>query len=187
MSKIGKIPVVIKEGVSVAIDRDKIKVSGIKGELMFKIPKGIKAQVSNGKVLVSQSKKNDLNTKPLYGLTRAQISNMIKGASEGFEKKLELIGVGFRAQVEDQNLTLFVGFTHPVKVTEEGVSFSVSENIITVSGIDKILVGNIASKIRSIRPPEPYKGKGIRYLGERIRRKAGKAAKAIGAAGSVKA
>lgn len=181
MSKIGKIPVSVATGVSVSIDEAEIKVNGPKGELKFSIPRGIKAEVSDGKVVVSQKKKNDLETKSLFGLTRAQIANMIKGVSEGFEKKLELSGVGFRAEAQGSNLTLFVGFTHPVKISDEAVNFSVSENIITISGIDKTLVGNIASKIRSVKPPEPYKGKGIRYLGERIRRKVGKAAKAIGA------
>lgn len=180
MSKIGEMPVVLKTDVSVSIQGAEIKVKGPKGELNFLIPKGIKAQVLDGKIVVSQEKENDLETKSLFGLTRAQIANMVKGVSEGFEKKLELSGVGFRAEAQGSSLTLYVGFTHPVKVSQEGINFSVAENIITISGIDKTLVGNIAAKIRNIRPPEPYKGKGIRYLGERIRRKVGKAAKALG-------
>lgn len=186
MSKIGKIPVSIKEGATVTIEGSNIKINGPKGELTFNIPKGIKVELKDGNVVVSQEKKNDKNTRSLFGLTRAQISNMIKGVSVGFEKKLELSGVGFRAEAQGSSLTLFVGFSHPVKVGQEGVSFTVSENVITISGIDKTLIGNVASRIRDIKPPEPYKGKGIKYQGERIRRKVGKAAKAIGA-GTAKA
>lgn len=184
MSKIARIPIIIKEGVNILLEGNKIKVSGSKGELNFNIPLGIKARVEDSKVIVSQAKENDVETKALFGLTRASIANMVKGVSEGFERKLELSGVGYRAQAAGNTLTLFVGFSHPVVVKNDNVNFSVAENIITVSGIDKTLVGDIASKIRSIRPPEPYKGKGIKYQGERIRRKVGKAAKALGAAGA---
>lgn len=183
MSKIAKIPVLIKEGVSVNMENNTVKISGPKGNLEFTIPRGIKAEVSDGKVLVSQEKKNDKITRALYGLTRSQISNMIRGVSEGFSKKLELSGVGFRAQAAGNTLTLFVGYSHPVVIKNEAVTFDVAENIITVSGIDKTKVGDVASVIRRVRPPEPYKGKGIKYQDERIRRKAGKAAKALGAAG----
>lgn len=181
MSKIGKIPVSIKEGTEILIDGQNVKVKGVKGELEFKVPNGISVSLSDGKLNVSQEKKNNKDTSALYGLTRAQIANMVKGVSEGFEKKLELSGVGFRAEAQGSNLTLHVGFSHPVKISESGISFTVSENVITISGIDKTLVGNVAAKIRDIKPPEPYKGKGIKYQGERIRRKVGKAAKAIGA------
>lgn len=180
MSKIAKIPVDIKEGVSVTIEADTIKATGGKGTLTFKIPKGINVKVLDGKVSIGRSS-DDPRIRALSGLTRATIANMITGVQEGFEKKLELSGVGFRAQAAGDTLTLFVGFSHPVVIKKEGISFAVSENVITVSGIDKTKVGDIASKVRSVRPPEPYKGKGIKYLGERIRRKAGKAAKAIGA------
>lgn len=180
MSKIGKIPVDIKEGVTIVFENGEIAVNGPKGSQSFKIPEGIEAKISDGKVLVSQKSKNDPETRALFGLTRAMIANMVTGVTIGFEKKLELSGVGFRAQADGSTLTLFVGFSHPVIIKNEGVTFSVSENIITVSGIDKTKVGDVAAKVRSVRPPEPYKGKGIKYLGERIRRKAGKAAKAIG-------
>lgn len=184
MSKIGKIPVIIKEGVTVALEGNLVKVSGGKGNLEFRIPMGIKAETSNGKILISQEKKNDSKTSALFGLTRARIANMVKGVSEGFEKKLELSGVGYRAQAAGDILTLFVGFSHPVVVKDPNVLFTVAENVITISGIDKTKVGDIAAKIRRIRPPEPYKGKGIKYQNERIRRKAGKAAKALGAVGA---
>lgn len=186
MSKIGKIPITIKEGITINFEENLIKVSGPKGELSFKIPNGIKAQVLDDKVIISQEIPNDDETRALFGLTRASIANMVKGVSEGFEKKLELSGVGYRAQADGSMLTLHVGFSHPVIVKDDNVRFSVSENVITISGIDKILVGDMASKIRSVRPPEPYKGKGIKYQNEKIRRKAGKAAKALGAAAGAK-
>jgi len=184
MSKIARMPVIIKEGVNVSLDGNAVKVSGVKGELSFVVPAGIKTQIEDGKVVVSQVKKNDRETKALFGLTRASIANMVNGVSVGFEKKLELSGVGYRAQADGSVLTLNVGYSHPVIVKYDNISFSVSENVITVSGINKTLVGDVAAKIRSIRPPEPYKGKGIKYQNEKIRRKAGKAAKALGAAGA---
>lgn len=182
MSKIARIPIAIKEGVNLEIQGSQVKVTGPKGTLSFEIPRGIKAKIVEGKIVVEQDKENNPETRALFGLTRAQIANLITGVSDGFEKKLELSGVGFRGQAAGNTLTLFVGFSHPVKITQEGVIFAIAENVITVSGIDKSLVGNIAAKVRGVRPPEPYKGKGIKYVGERIRRKAGKAAKAIGTA-----
>lgn len=179
MSKIGKQPIKIKENVIVAFDNGVVKVTGTQGTLAFAISQGIAVGIEDGKIVVSE--KNGEDTRALFGLTRAIIANMIKGVSEGFSKKLELSGVGYRAQVSGNDLVLSVGFSHPVTIKAlEGIKFMVSENIITVSGIDKTMVGNTAAKIRAIRPPEPYKGKGIKYLGEKIRRKAGKAAKAIG-------
>lgn len=184
MSKIAKIPIIIKEDVAVSFQDSEVKVAGPKGNLDFRIPKGIKAEVNEGKIVISQEKKNDPLTRALFGLTRSTIANMVRGVSEGFEKKLELSGVGFRAQANGDTITLFLGFSHPVVMKDENVAFSVSENVITVSGINKTKVGDVAAKIRGIRPPEPYKGKGIKYKDERIRRKAGKAAKALGAAGA---
>jgi large subunit ribosomal protein L6 len=185
MSKIAKKPVILKEGVNVNIAGNNVKVSGPKGELSFAVPAGIKAEVNDGKILVSQEKKNDVETNALFGLTRAMLNNLVKGVSEGFEKKLELSGVGYRAQALGNTLTLSVGFSHPVIIkADQGIIFTVEENIITISGIDKTMIGDIAAKVRAIRPPEPYKGKGIKYVGERVRRKAGKAAKAVG--GTVK-
>jgi large subunit ribosomal protein L6 len=183
MSKIAKKPVVLKEGVNVVLEGNKATVSGPKGELSFVIPNGIKMEVINGQIIVSQEKKNDSGTNALFGLTRSILNNLAKGVSEGFEKKLELSGVGYRAQAAGNTLTLSLGFSHPVVVkVEQGITFEVTENVITISGIDKTLVGDTAAKVRAIRPPEPYKGKGIKYVGERIRRKVGKAAKAVGGA-----
>jgi large subunit ribosomal protein L6 len=182
MSKIAKIPVLIKEGVTVNISERSVSVNGPKGTLTFEIPQGVGAKIEDGKILVSQE---DIESNALSGLTRAIIANMVKGVTEGFERKLELSGVGYRAQAAGDTLTLSLGFSHPIVVkAEAGITLGVSENIITVSGIDKALVGNTAAKIRSIRPPEPYKGKGIKFENERIRRKAGKAAKTVGAAGA---
>lgn len=183
MSKIAKKPVILKEGVNVLVEGRTVKVSGPKGELIMNIPGGIAVEVKEGEVIVSQQKKNDVETNALFGLTRASINNLVRGVAEGFEKKLELSGVGYRAQASGNTLTLSLGFSHPVVVkVDQGITFTVEENIITVSGIDKALVGDIAAKVRALRPPEPYKGKGIKYVGERVRRKAGKAAKAVGGA-----
>ena len=164
------------------MEGSKAKVSGPKGELSFVIPAGIKIAVANGQIIVSQEKKNDSETNALFGLTRSILNNLVQGVTEGFEKKLELSGVGYRAQAEGDTLALALGFSHPVVVeVEQGITFAVNENIITISGIDKALVGDTAAKVRAIRPPEPYKGKGIKYVGEHVRRKVGKAAKAVGA------
>jgi len=181
MSKLAKKPVSIIQGVNVAFDRDIIKVSGSKGNLSFRIPKGVEVKSVEGRLVVSLKDKTNEDLKPELGLTRAIISNMVTGVSKGFEKRLELAGVGYRAQVTGGDLTISVGFSHPVIIKAvPGLNFAVNENIITVSGADKDLVGNTAAKIRFIKPPEPYKGKGIKYQNEKIRRKAGKAAKALG-------
>lgn len=195
MSKLAKIPVNIPGGVNVVFENSAIKISGSKGNLSFGIPKGIDVKVLEGYLTVSLkdptssrsaglrgASKNNEGLKPVLGLTRAMISNMVTGVSAGFEKKLELSGVGYRAQVSGRDITISVGFSHPVKITPpEGLEFTVSDNIITISGANKDLVGNMAAFIRGIRPPEPYKGKGIKYKDEKIRRKVGKAAKALGA------
>lgn len=181
MSKIGKIPIIIKEGVSINIQNQQIQISGPKGSLSFAVPQGIEVKEDAGKITVSKKAIENQEINASFGLARALIANMVKGVTEGFEKRLELLGVGYRAQVSGNELLLSIGFSHQVKVqAPEGITFSVSENVISVSGIDKGQVGNTAAKIRAIRPPEPYKGKGIRYAGEKVRRKAGKAAKAVG-------
>jgi len=176
MSRIGKKPILIPENVEVKIDDDIVTVKGPKGELSQEIRPEIKVEVKEKKVFVSpkfQIKK----TGAFWGLTRTLIFNLIKGVTEGYEKKLEIEGLGYRVSLEEIDLILQVGFTHPVKIkAPPGIKFSVEKNIITVSGINKELVGQIAAKIRRVRPPEPYKGKGIRYFGEVIRRKAGKKA-----------
>ncbi len=181
MSKLAKIPVIIKEGVEVFLENNSIKVNGPKGTLTFVIPSGVKVESIDEKLQISLVDKKNDKIDAMLGLTRAIIANMVTGVNTGFEKKLELSGVGYRASLTGNELTLSLGFSHPVKVVApKGITFTVAENIITVSGVDKDLVGNTASRIRGIRPPEPYKGKGIKYQNEKIRRKAGKAAKALG-------
>jgi len=183
MSKIGGKPVSIKEGVKVSIENGVVKVEGSKGNLTFPVPKDIEVKIQENRIEIAQKgKMEDRKVRALFGLTRAMISNMITGVSSGFEKKLELSGVGYRAQVQGNDLVISVGFSHPVKfVPLDGIKFEVVENNIIVSGVDKAVVGNTAAIIRAVKPPEPYKGKGIKYQGERIRRKVGKAAKAVGA------
>jgi len=181
MSNIGKKPIIVPEGVQIERQKDWIKVTGANGTLEMRIPSGITVEQEGGKIVVKQEKeRRDL--KKVFGLTRALLANMLHGVRFGFEKKLELVGVGFRGKVEGTKLLLNVGFATPVTIQpSEGVAIAVHENIITVSGANKETVGDVASKIRSVKPPDPYKGKGIRYVGEKIRKKAGKAAKAAGA------
>jgi len=179
MSRIGKKPIEIPEAVEVKIDGQKVLVKGSKGELSFEVRPEIKAELKENKIVLAPQAATK-QTKAFWGLTRALLQNMVKGVSQGYEKKLELEGVGYRCSLEGQDLVLSIGFSHPVKIkAEEGINFAVEKNIITVSGIDKGLVGQTAAKIRNVRPPEPYKGKGIRYFGEQVRRKVGK--KAVGA------
>lgn len=178
MSKIGKQPVSIPQGVTVSVENSSVLVSGPKGELTFSFKPEIHVTVDANKVTVARKAENKF-AKSLHGLTRSVIANMVKGVSEGHEKTLELIGVGYRAQKQGDNLVLNVGFSHPVILEQvPGIQIETKENKIIVSGADKIMVGETAARIRRVRPPEPYKGKGIKYLGEVIRRKAGKAVKA---------
>jgi len=178
MSKIGKLPVKYDIPVQVSEEHSVVSVTGPKGNLKFQLPKEIKVAIGNGQIIVSRKDDSD-RSKAMHGLSRTLIFNMIEGVTKGFEKTLELSGVGFRASVVGSQLTLIVGYSHPVEIeAPEGIGFKVAENKITVSGFDKALVGEIASKIRKVRPAEPYKAKGIKYEGEIIRRKAGKAGKA---------
>lgn len=182
MSKIGKQPITIPQGVEVSVDGVKVRVKGPKGLLEREFSNRIEINLKDQILEVVNKKNNDI-TKALHGTTRAIIANMVKGVSEGWEKKLELVGTGYRAEVVGNSLMLTVGFSHPVKVeAPANTSFKVEKLVITVSGIDKEVVGQMAAKIRSIKPPEPYKGKGIKYQDEVIRRKAGKAAKTAGPA-----
>lgn len=177
MSHIGKQPINIENGAEILVDEREISVKGPKGTLSWILPKGIGVKIEDNIATVIMKKK-DKNLLKFYGLSRSLISNMVIGVTKGFDKKLEMSGVGYRARVDGRNLVLNVGFSHPVKITPpEGINVKVEEGSIIVSGIDKQIVGDVASKIRAVRPPEPYKGKGIKYEGEIIRRKAGKAAK----------
>lgn len=182
MSKIGKLPITIENGVTVTVSGRNVNVTGPKGNGTLLLPEEIAIETQEGRVQVTAKKLDDRRVKALYGLTRANLANLIKGLNTGFEKQLEITGVGYRAQMQGVDLVLSLGFSHPVKFhPRDGVKIAVADNVITVSGSDKQLVGEAAANIRKIKPPEPYKGKGIRYKGERVRRKAGKAAKAAGA------
>lgn len=175
MSRIGKKPIEIPEGVKVEISDKEIKVSGPKGELKQALHHEVKAESKDGKILVSPKSELSKKGRGLWGLYRALIANMVEGTSKGFERKLEIEGVGFKANVEGENLVLNLGFTNPVKIEKiPGVSFAVEKNVIIVSGSDKERVGHMAALIRKQKKAEPYKGKGIKYQGEKIRRKEGK-------------
>ncbi|HTY12932.1 MAG TPA: 50S ribosomal protein L6 [Candidatus Omnitrophota bacterium] len=184
MSRIGKAPIAITKGVEVKFEKDTINVKGPKGHMSQKIDPRIKIEIKDGKVTLSREL-NDKKTRALHGLYRALIANMVNGVSTGFEKVLELSGVGYRAALSGKTLNLSIGFSHPVDIIPpEGISFAVEgQNKVKVIGIDKALVGQIAANIRAVRKVEPYKGKGIKYLNEVVKRKAGKAAKTAGAAG----
>jgi len=176
MSRIGKKPIEIPEVVEVKIEGQLVFIKGPKGELSQAIRPEIKVEVKESKILVSPQKETK-ETSAFWGMTRALLYNMVKGVMEGYEKKLEIEGVGYRASIEGDQLVLNIGFSHPVKIKQPaGIKFSVDKNVISVSGIDKGLVGEMAAEIRRVRPPEPYKGKGIRYAGEQVRRKLGKKA-----------
>lgn len=175
MSRIGRMPILLPKEVKVISDPLKVEVSGPKGQLSHPIPKGITVSIDDGKVIVSRSN-DERGLKALHGLMRNLIANMVKGVTEGFEKRLEIVGVGFRAEVQGEVLRLTLGFSHPVLFhIPKGIKVEVDkQTLITLKGIDKQLVGTVAAKLRSIKTPEPYKGKGIRYLGEKIRKKVGK-------------
>ena len=178
MSKIGMQPVAIPDQVNVTVFDSQIKVSGPKSELVFKLRPEIAVTVDQNKVSVERKAESKF-AKSLHGLTRSIIANMIKGVTEGHQKQLELVGVGYRATKQGEDLILNVGYSHPVVVKQAlGIQMDTKDNKIIVTGADKAQVGEIAARIRKVRPPEPYKGKGIRYEGEVVRRKAGKAAKA---------
>lgn len=179
MSRIGKQPINIPEGVEVTIEdsHNVVSVKGKKGELQKRFSNVLILKKEDKQVTVVPKNKSSKQSKMLWGLTRSLISNMVKGVSEGYEKSLQIEGVGYKANVSGKILTLNLGFSHPVDVeAPEKIELKVDKNIITVSGIDKGLVGQVAANIRSFRKPEPYKGKGIRYVGEVVRRKAGKKA-----------
>jgi large subunit ribosomal protein L6 len=176
MSRIGKLEIIVKEGVKVDITGDTVVVSGPKGELRLVKDRRIDVKLSDGSIVTSK-KEETPEAGELWGLTRTLINNMVVGVSEGFDKKLEFKGTGYRAASEGNKLTLHMGYNKPVEMEiPEGLEVKVQKNTIVVSGSDKQKVGQFAAEIRKVRKPEPYKGKGIRYSDEVIRRKAGKAA-----------
>ena len=182
MSRVGKKPIPVPAGVKVAIDGQAVTVTGPKGTLAAQVHPAIAVSASKEVITVTRSSE----VKPvraLHGLWRALINNMVKGVTDGYTRKLELVGVGYRAEMKGKKLQLMLGFSHPILFQgPESVKIEApTQTNITISGIEKALVGQVAAKIRSFRPPEPYKGKGVKYEGEYIRRKAGKAAAASGA------
>ena len=186
MSRIGKMPISVPAGVNVGVSDRTVTVKGPKGELTLRCAPPIEVKVVNGSVSVTRPD-DEQRSKQLHGLTRTLIANMMRGVTAGFSKTLEIVGVGYRAQAQGRKLNVTVGFSHPVVIEPPaGIDIKVEgTNKIVISGADRQAVGQLAAQIRAIRPPEPYKGKGIRYEGEHVRRKAGKAAKAAGAAGGV--
>ncbi len=177
MSRIGKLPIDIPSGVTITVDQDWITVAGPKGTLkQFTMPGVTVAQQENQIIVTRRS--DDAPDRAKHGLMRTLVNNMVVGVSKGFEKKLELNGVGYRVAMAGQGLKLNLGFSHDVNYTlPQGIQAAVEQNIITVSGIDKQQVGQVAAEIRSLKKPEPYKGKGLKYVGERIIRKSGKSGK----------
>jgi large subunit ribosomal protein L6 len=175
MSRIGKRPISLPNKVTVALDGQQVTIKGPKGELSRVLPSGV-AVMQEGETLVVQRQDESRIARQRHGLCRTLVANMVEGVSQGFQRRLEIQGVGYRAQVQGRNLVLSVGYSHPVQIEPpDGIQLAVENNTnVVVSGIDKEAVGNIAARIRSVRPPEPYKGKGIRYSGEAVRRKVGK-------------
>lgn len=181
MSRIGRMPITVPQGIKVNINKDEVTVTGPKGELYRRFNPDMSITLNDNILTVSRPSDSKVH-RSLHGLTRRLLSNMVEGVSSGFEKNLELVGVGYRAEKKESKLSLRVGFSHTVEISPlPGVSLSVEgANRIKVSGINKEVVGEMAAEIRAIRPPDSYKGKGIRYAGESIHLKAGKAGKAIG-------
>jgi large subunit ribosomal protein L6 len=181
VSRIGRLPVEVPQGVDVQVKGTHVRVKGPKGSLEHTFPASMKITLKEGTLTVERPS-DERTHRAMHGMTRAVINNMVIGVADGFEKVLEINGVGYRAEMKGKNLVLNVGYSHPVEIEPtEGIEFEVGERnrIIFVRGYDKALVGQVAADIRKVRPPEPYKGKGIKYQDERIRRKAGKAGKVV--------
>jgi large subunit ribosomal protein L6 len=179
MSRIGRLPVVIPSGVQVNLNGNEVEVKGPKGTLKRSFSRQIDITMEDGKLVIKRNS-DEQNVRALHGTTRSVLHNMIIGVSQGFSKILEIDGVGYKAEMDGSNLVINVGFSHPVVVkSPDGIAFAADPKTrqITISGYDKEMVGQVTADIRKIRPPEPYKGKGIHYLGERLRHKAGKSAK----------
>ncbi|HRO31057.1 MULTISPECIES: 50S ribosomal protein L6 [Micrococcaceae] len=177
MSRIGRLPITVPSGVDVTIDGATVSVKGPKGELSHQVATPIEVSLEEGTLTVTRPN-DERESRSLHGLTRTLIDNMIVGVTNGYEKQLEVIGTGYRVLAKGSDLEFALGYSHPVPVkAPEGIAFKVEGNKVTVSGIDKQRVGETAANIRKLRKPDPYKGKGVRYAGEVIRRKAGKAGK----------
>ncbi|HEX6233128.1 MAG TPA: 50S ribosomal protein L6 [Jiangellaceae bacterium] len=179
MSRIGKLPIPVPSGVEVNIEGSTVTVKGPKGELFHTLPESIGLERNDDGSLQVTRPNDERESRALHGLSRTLVANMVTGVTQGYEKKLEIVGVGYRVQARGSNLEFALGFSHPVVIVPpDGISFAVeSPTKFAVSGIDKQKVGEVAANIRKLRKPEPYKGKGIRYAGEQVRRKVGKAGK----------
>jgi large subunit ribosomal protein L6 len=179
MSRIGKHPIAVPKGVTVTIEGNTIKVKGPKGELERKIHSDMKLSMENDQVTVTRPSE-EANHKALHGLSRTLVANMVEGVTTGFKKQLDIVGVGYKAETRPYGLQLALGFSHPVEYrAPKGIKLSAPQPTqVIIEGANKEIVGQVAAELRSLRPPEPYKGKGIKYAGEQIRRKAGKAGKA---------
>ena len=182
MSRIGELPINIPSEVKLEISGQKVSIKGPKGDLEIELPRQLSAKIVESEVLV-EKKGSSKTATALHGTYRAHLSNAVLGVKDGWKKELEIVGTGYKAEVRGKELVLTIGYSHPVTITApEGVAFKVEKMTVTVDGIDKHAVGQTAANVRKVRPPEPYKGKGIRYKDEAVRRKAGKAAKTAGAA-----
>ncbi len=181
MSRIGRMPITIPQGVAVSINKDEVTITGPKGELRRRFNPDMSITLHNSSLMVSRPSDSKVH-RSLHGLTRTLLANMVEGVTNGFEKELEIVGVGYRAEKIGDKLVMHVGYSHTVEISPlPGVSLGVEKaNHIKVTGINKEVVGEMAAEIRAIRPPDAYKGKGIRYAGELVRLKAGKAGKAVG-------
>ncbi len=181
MSRVGQMPITVPQGVAVSIKQDEVTITGPKGELHRRLSSDMSITLDDNNLIVSRPSDSRVH-RSLHGLTRSLLANMVEGVTRGFEKELEIVGVGYRAEKAGDKLVIRAGFSHLVEVAPmPGVSLSVEGgNRIKVTGIDKEVVGEMAARIRAVRPPDAYKGKGIRYVGESVRLKAGKAGKAIG-------
>lgn len=180
VSRIGKQPIKIEDSVNVNIKDGHVEIAGLKGQLVYDVPPQLDMKLENGQLILSL-KAETPEGKALWGLWRSLLANGVQGVTEGYQKQLEIVGIGLRGQKKENLLELQVGFSHPVEYKPlEGVEVDINKNIITISGIDKQKVGEVAAQIRRIKPPDAYKGKGIRYAGEELKLKPGKAARAVG-------
>lgn len=174
MSRVGKLPVTVPQGVRINLQGAVLQVEGPKGKLQHEIPPGLKLETADNKITVSREVEQK-KVRALHGLTRTLIANMVCGVTQGFKKELEIVGVGYRADISSNVLNLTLGYSHPIKFSlPEGITGKVDKQVITLEGIDKGLVGQTAAKVRRLRKPDSYKGKGVRYLGEVIKTKVGK-------------
>lgn len=181
MSRIGKKPISVPNGVKAELKGLVLVVTGPKGSVDVLVHPKVTVNISDGQINLDVADKGSKNEKSLWGLTRSLVANAVQGVTSGFEKKLEIVGVAYRASVSGKKISFSLGFSHPIDLEiPQGLNVSLEKNIITVSGIDKQQVGEFAAKVRSLKKPEPYKGKGIKYIDEVIRRKAGKVVKAVG-------